>query len=67
MKRSWDFLIGGLLLYLAVMLPLNIAFEESINSARYIFELVIEILFIADVVLSFLTGFRDFNQGGAKI
>lgn len=54
-------MIGGLLLYLAIMLPLYIAFENSISQGRHIFEGILDGVFIMDVFLTFITGFRDYN------
>ena len=60
-------MIGGLLLYLAITLPLYVAFEDGVSIGRHILEYLVDAIFIVDVVLSFMTGFRDYEQGGAVV
>ncbi len=66
-KRGWDLMIGVVLVYLAFGLPIQLAFVESQSQVFQNLDLTIDCLFIVDVVISFFTGFRNYEQGGAMV
>lgn len=60
---SWDMISVVLLLYVAAAVPLRISFnvEVEIWSFAFFVELVVDLFFVADVVLNFRTAFYDEN------
>lgn len=54
-KHVWDWLMGLVLIYLAAVIPIDIAFR---NWPPRWFYLLIDLMFILDVIISFNTGFR---------
>ena len=49
----WQLLIGLLLVYTAIFVPIRIAFIEKASLGLLIFELVVDFLFLTDLVLTF--------------
>lgn len=62
LRYYWDLLIMVLLGINMVVLPLNIAFLET-TDAWMVFEVIMLILFMVDVILNFRTGFKEDNKG----
>ena len=60
-RMYWDLLIILFALYNCVMIPLNVAFnvelEENLPDGIGVFEKIIDVLFILDIVLNFRTTF----------
>lgn len=64
-KKKWDLLIVVCLLYMSIILPFRIAFEESDDEewGPYdIVELIMNIIFFIDIVLNFFTAYYDENE-----
>lgn len=64
-KKKWDLLIVVCLLYMSIILPFRIAFEESDDEewGPYdIVELIMNIIFFLDIVLNFFTAYYDENE-----
>ena len=59
----WDLIIGILLFYTAAVVPLYVAFEETVSFKRVLIDIGVDIIFIADVVLSFFTSYIDPSSG----
>jgi hypothetical protein len=57
LKQWWDFLIIVLLLYTAIYIPIKVSFIEDSSTSVFVFELIVDILFLTDVVLTFFTAF----------
>jgi hypothetical protein len=58
-RTVWDLVQVVLLLYLLVAVPLRVAFDVDVafNTPAFWFDAVVDIYFIADVVVNFRTGF----------
>lgn len=65
-KGFWDWLILILTTYIAIMIPYNVAFRRDDRKRDLIiFDVVIELFFIMDIVVHFRTSFVD--KGGRII
>ena len=64
-KQLWDILCLVLLLYCSFSIPFSIAFdaidEQQQMSAKEVFETLMDVIFITDICLNFITGWD--NQG----
>ncbi len=49
------------------MMPLKIAFEDSVSNTGIIIDMIIDSFFMIDVLLTFFTGYRDTNEGGMVV
>lgn len=56
LKVLWDFLIFMCILYQCIMLPFRISFNTTVPLWLTKIEIVIDVLFIFDVLLNFNTG-----------
>ncbi len=63
----WDILVGVLLIYTALVAPIRIAFEDETPVGWLAVDLVIDSLFLGDIVLTFLTGYRDKKVEGGVV
>jgi hypothetical protein len=52
-------MVIGLLLYTAIYVPVKVAFIEESTTAVFLFELMVDILFLTDVALTFFTAIYD--------
>jgi hypothetical protein len=55
----WDFLVMLLLIYTALFVPFKVCFIESTSDVMFIFDLVVDFLFLSDIVLTFKTAVED--------
>jgi len=57
----WDFTMLMLIVYSAIAVPMDLAFEDenSSHGFSYFFSWFVDVFFIVDVVLNFFTAFRD--------
>jgi hypothetical protein len=64
-RMYWDFFIIALSLWVCFTTPLDIAFEPLTFKLSYIilFNKIIDILFILDIVINFRTSIADFITG----
>ena len=58
-KGYWDFMIGLLIIYSVVAVPVTVAFTPNVSLARTVFELMIDSLFLCDVGINFRTVYFD--------
>lgn len=58
----WQLLIGLLLIYTAIFVPVRIAFIEQAALPVIIFELVVDSLFITDLFLTFFIAIERNNN-----
>lgn len=54
-KQGWDLVILILLIYTAVYAPIQVAFVEETSNVALFFELAVDIIFLADVCVTFNT------------
>jgi len=55
----WDLSIVFLLLYIAVVVPFALGFSYEAKGSHAVIELVVDLWFIADVLVNFRTGYTD--------
>jgi len=60
-RLGWDFMILLLLVYTALWVPLRVGFEFDPPTGVKALELVVDLVFLADVVVNFLTSFECEN------
>ena len=58
-KGRWDLLIMVLILYSAVTVPVHIGFNSDSTGAMWLLEMMMSLLFMADLVLTFRTAYLD--------
>ena len=56
-RQAWDLFTGILIIYIAIQLPLVLAFEPDVPVGMYVWDTIMDIIFILDIGLSFLTGY----------
>ena len=57
----WDVIIFLSMVWIAVIMPLQIAFDTDITHVDVYIDLIIDLLFWADVVVSFRTTYTDYS------
>lgn len=63
LRLGWDFMLMWLLLYLGIATPYRIGFDDPPSGNMWFFEIIIDFLFIVDLMLNFRTGFeRDTGE-----
>ena len=58
----WDFLVMLLLIYTALWVPFKVCFIDKSSDAEFVFDLVVDFLFLTDIVLTFNSAIED-EQG----
>jgi len=57
LRQVWDVVSAVLILYIAFCLPVFMSFEPRISDAVLYFDLAVDVFFLLDIALSFITGF----------
>lgn len=55
-RATWDITLFFMIIYQAIVLPMRISFEMKFNEFLFYFEIVIDCMFMFDIVLNFNTG-----------
>ncbi len=58
-KLKWDFLISLLIMATAIYTPYRLAYEETTSTAWLVIELLVDSLFLVDIILSFFAAYFD--------
>jgi hypothetical protein len=58
-KVKWDSLFVFLVLYTAIMVPYQIGFDVSVTGGLYVFDAIVDVVYILDLIFSFLTAYMD--------
>eukprot|EP01051_Picozoa_sp_SAG22_P012568 SAG22_NODE_1318_length_4763_cov_18.825472_6_plen_228_part_00 len=60
-RRGWDAALLGLMLYLAIVIPLRVGFAvpQPVGSTGWWVDLAVDVFFTLDIALNFRTGFYD--------
>ena len=56
-RRRWDFLLFGMLMYCAFSIPFRVGFDSMAVDGWLMFETVVDISFLMDIVVNFRTGY----------
>ena len=57
LRRRWDFLLFGMLMYCAFSIPFRVGFDSMAVDGWLMFETVVDISFLMDIVVNFRTGY----------
>lgn len=60
-RLGWDFMILVLLVYTAMWVPIRVGFDYSPGGLPRILEVTVDLLFLTDVVVNFLTAYEGEN------
>ena len=58
-KQIWDFIVMVLLLYTALYVPFKVCFVETTSDFGFLLDLVVDFLFLTDIVLTFNTALEE--------
>jgi len=64
-KKYWQYVLMILLIYTAFITPIRLAFIEEFNIIWFSLELIVDILFFLDILITFNTAY--FNEEGVLI
>lgn len=67
-RYIWDFFLVFLLLYVAVAIPIRLAFDQTValGSAEFYIDMLVDIFFLIDIVLNFRTAIISYNEAGQR-
>jgi len=59
-RQTWDLLMGLLVFYILIFLPLRFAFDDRIHSDEILnlIDMVVDVLFIVDIVIMFVSAYE---------
>ena len=57
-KQRWDILMGGLLFYVGIFVPLRVAFFDEMTPFLLFFETLVDVFFATDLVLTFFSAYE---------
>jgi CRP-like cAMP-binding protein len=58
-KFKWDLLVGVLIIYSVLAIPFVIGFAVEPSQASIVFDIIVDVLFTADLLINFRTAFVD--------
>jgi len=56
-RATWDIMLFLIIVYQAIVLPMRISFEMQYNEFIFYLEIVIDCMFMIDIIFNFNTGF----------
>ncbi len=59
--------MGLVLVYTALVVPVRLAFEDETPVGWLVVDLTIDAIFLTDMILTFLTGYRSKNDRGVLV
>jgi len=62
-KTAWNLIIIILLLYTATFVPYKTAFLDESSTGMIIFESLIDLIFISDIFVNFISAYEDKKVG----
>lgn len=62
LKRYWDNLLTFLIVYVILILPVKFSFVEESYMIWEVSDYVIDLIFLSDILLTFITGYIDDNE-----
>ena len=66
-KKIWNFVIIILLVYTAIYVPVQTSFIDEDSAFMQNFEIFIDILFISDLLVNFISAFEDIDTGFLEV
>lgn len=61
-KAKWNFIVGLLLVYTGLFVPLRVAFFDHASAGIIFMECVVDSFFLVDVILTFFTAYQSQQQ-----
>ena len=61
-RAVWDISLFVTIIYQCISLPMRVSFEMSTTDFSYYLEIIIDVMFITDILINFNTGFYLKNQ-----
>jgi hypothetical protein len=58
-KSYWNLAMLVLIIFIAIIVPYRIPFEENISNAWLVIDELIDTIFLIDIILNFLTVYED--------
>lgn len=58
-KQSWDLVVMVLLIYTALYVPFKVCFVDTTSDFGFVLDLVVDFLFLTDIVLTFNTAIEN--------
>ena len=58
-KVKWDLLVAVLIVYSTLIVPFRIGFEETAGILGTVVDIVVDVVFAIDIVISFRTAYVD--------
>ena len=66
-KKVWNIVIIVLLMYTACFVPYKTSFLDDDTSGLFVWELIVDSLFIIDIFVNFFSGFEDPDSGVVEV
>lgn len=60
-RRMWDFIVTMLILQTCLFTPFSLAFPDAYSSKMATYDLVMNFIFLADIIINFLSAYYDAN------
>ena len=61
-RGIWDICLFIFIIYQCISLPMRVSFEMPTTDFSFYLEIVIDIMFIGDILINFNTGYYEKNQ-----
>jgi len=65
-RAVWNVVTMFLLIYIAILLPYRLSFEDEATGFMAYFEMFIDLFFIVDIMINFRTGYLETGLSGTK-
>lgn len=60
-KLLWNLMMFALIIFIAVVVPYRIPFEDETSDSWFIIDTIMDAIFLTDIVLTFITAYEDEN------
>lgn len=64
-RVAWDIALFFCIIYQAIVLPMRISFEMAFNEPIFYFEVIVDCMFMFDIIMNFNTGY--YYQGNRLV
>eukprot|EP00441_Pelagodinium_beii_P037253 CAMPEP_0197645090 /NCGR_PEP_ID=MMETSP1338-20131121/17851_1 /TAXON_ID=43686 ORGANISM="Pelagodinium beii, Strain RCC1491" /NCGR_SAMPLE_ID=MMETSP1338 /ASSEMBLY_ACC=CAM_ASM_000754 /LENGTH=1465 /DNA_ID=CAMNT_0043218587 /DNA_START=123 /DNA_END=4516 /DNA_ORIENTATION=+ len=58
-KVAWDVVVSGMIIYSVLVVPFRIGFGVEAEGAVKVLDIIMDVFFFIDIILTFLTGYLD--------
>ena len=60
-KQRWNFIIAFWLIYVALVIPIRVSFQDDTTLNWIIFDCIVDVFFVTDIFLTFFTAIEPKN------